>query len=189
MEKKQVVETLKKTTEKSKAVRDVMTSWALRERTRNVVTVEALAQRMKKEGFDHPQHEYAALLRQLSNLGLGKLETSASGKVKALKDVRLTLQSIGKAAVGEDTSLRGWRPRNRFGQLIASTDRAPELTQEAKQPEAPKPLTQEAPKPAPMAVGVTLVVNINGKPVNIPVPDSLTVQEVGALVAKLKGAE
>lgn len=180
MEKKQVVESLKQMATK-KVANDVFHAWALRDRTRQVVTVEALAQRMKKEGYDYPQHEYAAILRQLSNMGLGRLETGAGGKVRALKDVKLTLQSIGKAAVG-DAPLQGWHARNRFGHLIASTDRAPELVQEP----APKPV--EAPKTPSIAMGVTLVLSVNGKAVTIPVPDGLTVQEVGALVAKLKGA-
>lgn len=223
MEKKQVVEVLKKTATKSKVANDVFHAWALRERTRNVVTVEALAQRMKKEGYEYPNHEYAALLRQLSQIGLGKLETSATGKVKALTDVRLTLQSIGQAAVGDDKSLTGWRPRNKFGHLMTSSDRAPELPV-VVEPKRDKDglfktscancgtavysatdaencencpghdeiarINQEAADRAknPVTVGVSLNVSINGKSIHIQVPDNLTVQEVSALVAKLKGA-
>lgn len=174
MEKKQVVESLKQMATK-KVANDVFHAWALRDRTRQVVTVEALAQRMKKEGYDYPQHEYAAILRQLSNMGLGRLETGAGGKVRALKDVRLTLQSIGRAAVG-DAPLKGWHARNRFGHLVTSTDSAPEIVQE----KAVEPSST-------INVGVTLMVTINDKSVGIQIPDNLTVAEVSALVAKLKG--
>jgi hypothetical protein len=187
MDQIKVVETLKQTAEKNRTAQDVFHFWAMRERTRNVVTVEALASRMKKEGFDHAPSDYAAFLRQLSNLGLGKLDISPTGKVKALKDIKLTLQSIGAAAVSGKSKLTGFYPRNRFGELLVSSD-APQKVLEPVKAAPPKPVAKPAKETngSPVNVGIALVMSINGKNVSIPVPQDLTIVEVAALVAKLK---
>src|SRR5260221_477296 len=66
-----------------------------RKRTRRQVTVGALAQRMHKEGFEFKPSDYARVLKTLSGLGIGHLKLSPKGRIKALTDISVTLQSVG----------------------------------------------------------------------------------------------
>lgn len=119
MNTQMVVETLKKEADKDEAFKDVSHVFASRKRARRQVTVASLANRMAKEGFGHSRTDYARVLRRLADLGFGSLQKDAKGNIKALKDIRISLQSIGAAAVGEAQKLINARQRVKFSALSA----------------------------------------------------------------------
>lgn len=134
---KQLIETLKNETAKDPALSAVLHVFASRERARDQVTVSALAQRMTKEGFTYDNAEYVRILRLLAQLGVGRLDTSGTGKVRALKDVKITLQSLGMAGVGNSTSIEKLARRNRFQRIpiIQAAPVTPPPTVTIKSPE------------------------------------------------------
>lgn len=168
-----MIETLKAAANKDKATANVLHMFALRGRARQRVTVDGLKQRMKKEGFDHDNQEYRSILKLLESVGIGRLQMDARGRVKALTDINLTLQSIGKAALGQEKALKSFRQRNRFSKVQvaqpktlvsapASSDSAPSIG----------------------ISGISLVVG--GKAVSISLGADLSAAEITAIVERFQ---
>ena len=170
METTQIIENLKKEAKDNPVANAVFHAWAVRERTRHHITLEALTAKMHKEGYPFKPAEYAALLDRLAKLGFGKLEYS-NGRVKALSGVKTTLQSIGAAALGERFQLEDKAQKHRFHAL-------------ATRSEAFKVVRQEVEK---KPVEVKLVVDIGGKPIEIPIPTDMRSDDIAKLIAKLRG--
>ncbi len=78
--------------------------FALRERTRQQITVSSLTLKMEKEGFKYTAKDYARELQFLADLGLGKMELK-NGVPKVLSKITVNLQSIGKIAFGQAADL------------------------------------------------------------------------------------
>lgn len=93
------VERLKEEVKSNPAANAVFCVWALRKRSRRTVTVHALQQTMREEGFKHTREEYVRVLNLLAQLKLGEIEHTKRGKVSALTHVQVPLQVIGTAAV------------------------------------------------------------------------------------------
>lgn len=85
--------------------RSIAEMFALRERTRQQITVHSLSATMKKEGYDYTKSQLREVLRFLASLRLGRLELSPKGTIVALKGITYTLQSIGMASVSNKASL------------------------------------------------------------------------------------
>lgn len=165
------VELLKKEAMSDKMMRDIFHVMSLRERARNIITVGGLDQRMKKEGFNYERADYVKFLKFMASVGFGKLETDSKGKVLSLKDIRITLQSIGEAAMGQNTKLIPWKQRNKYQPL----------------PEQPKPQApQKASADNVTGFPVSLTVVVNGKPVNFRIPKELTEWEIADLVVRFR---
>lgn len=96
---------------------DVFVMFASRARTRQTVNLVALERRMEVEGFKHTRAEYQAVLKFLANLGFGKLDLGSRGRIKGLKEVKVTVQSIGAIACGQGLEIKQLSPRVRFGRL------------------------------------------------------------------------
>jgi hypothetical protein len=116
-----VIQSLRQEASSNKISADIFLCLGLRERARNDVTVTGLAARMKEDGFDYPEAEYARFIRFLANLQLGTLKTDSKGRAVAIQDIRLTLQSIGQAALGERHSFLAWKQRKRYIKLLGSS--------------------------------------------------------------------
>lgn len=91
---------------KQEATQDIAFSavchvFALRKRTRQQVTMHNLKMVMDKEGFKFSKQEYEKTLLKLGDLGLGTIQRDNKGRVKALKGITYTLQSIGRAALAQ----------------------------------------------------------------------------------------
>lgn len=97
--------------------KDVFVMFASRARTRQTVNLVALERRMEAEGFKHTRAEYQAVLKFLANLGFGKLDLGSRGRIKGLKEVKVTVQSIGAIACGQGIEIKHLSPRVRFGRL------------------------------------------------------------------------
>lgn len=171
MNQNQIVESLRKESQTDKILNDVMHVFASRKRARETLTVSGLYQRMKKEGFSHDPIAYEKILRYLSTLGIGALETDSKGKVRALKHIKMALQSIGLAAVGSSQRLTLFKQRNKFNALSEIA-------------EVIKPKQPAAGATSGFPVSITVV--INGKPVNFRVPKELTEAEIADLVVRFR---
>lgn len=97
-------EALKNYAEKNKVFNAMATAFAVRERTRNIITIQRLIKTMKDHGFEYTRDQYRDVLAYLAHIGVGKL-VKKSGKVRALTDIKHTLMSIGKTALGQKTML------------------------------------------------------------------------------------
>lgn len=96
---------------------NAMVHWfAVRERTRQQITLAHLKQKMGKEGYTFAPEAYGEELVFMANLGIGKLEHDAKGRIKALKGIRLTLQSIGAAAI-ENKKVVNSKPATQYAKL------------------------------------------------------------------------
>jgi hypothetical protein len=171
-----VIQSLRQEASSNKISADIFLCLGLRERARNDVTVTGLAARMKEDGFDYPEAEYARFIRFLANLQLGTLKTDSKGRAVAIQDIRLTLQSIGQAALGERHSFLAWKQRKRYIKLLTPN------TPPAK-PSLPTPTVKvQAPrivaKPAVLQAEVSITITVGGKPVQISMPKGLTPSEI-----------
>jgi hypothetical protein len=175
---KEVIQTLKEEAATDQVFADVCHMWTKRMRSRNQVTIKALAQRMVEAGMPtHKPGEYGRVLKVLANLGFGRIEMDRRGDVKALKDIKITLSSIGEVAVGKALSLKSFKLRNRYRRMQVPAPTTPSAV--------PHKVIR---KPEP-AAPIGLVVKINEKSVNIPLPDSLSDEEMAGLIRRLRGTQ
>ncbi len=189
---------LKEKAAKDKVFNDICTVFATRERARFDVTVNGLTQRMKKDGFEYGPSELSPALRYLASLGLGQLKTSG-GKVIGLTEVKTTLQSIGSVALGQTNSLVKFHKRHQFHKLpavmaqkaehklVMPRNAEPRLVDIKPAKAAQKPLKLNL-KPVEQVMKeekgstVTLSLNFKGTDITIPVPRSLSAQDIATLV-------
>lgn len=184
METTQVIETLRKEAKSDKFVESICTVLAVKPRSRFTLTVDALNQRMTKEGFDFDHERAVRFLSLLARLGFGRLQKSG-GKVVALTEIRTTLQSIGKAAMGEAVNLDKFQKRNRYTKL-AHVPRAAMAAQTAPAPIKPKTLLRSIPPKAPPVSVIGLAVSLNGRTVRLPIGDDMTVEDIAALAQRFR---
>jgi hypothetical protein len=156
---------------KDSAFRDVCHVFAQRERARSQVTIASLSQTMVEEGFKYNRDDYGRVLRKLGGLGVGSLEKNKKGRVIALKDIKVTLQSIGAAALKQKEKLENFKMRNNYRTLTAVAEMI-------------KP--KENPLAGPGGFPVSITVVINGKPVNFRVPKELNETEIADLVVRFR---
>lgn len=100
----------------------VAQGFAIRERTRNQITIHSLTQKMTKEGFNYKREDYIKVLYFLHGLGFGSLKLSSRGKLLALKNIETTLQSIGMAAINGKEPLKKAAKTNKFKPLANKVD-------------------------------------------------------------------
>lgn len=168
MNQVEVITKLKDRASKDPAANAVFHVWAFRERARNQVTLNSLEQTMKAEGFTFDTRQYSSLLEYMASLGIGKVDRDFKGRLRALKEVKTTLQSIGQAAVGQKLNLELIKQRNKFVELEAKTEgliAAVEMVKDLK-----------------VQFPVSLTVVVEGKPVNFRLPPNLTSEEIARLV-------
>lgn len=171
------VQTLRDRVAVDKIAKDVFHVMSIRERARNVITLGGLQQRMKKEGYNYEVGDYADVLKLMASLDFGTLMTDSKGRTIGLKDIKITLQSIGSAAIGQSDDLVGWKPRNKYVPIdtAAPEDIAP----------APRARPSEIET---KAYSISITALIHGTPVNIPIPNELTEKEIASLIVRLRGA-
>jgi hypothetical protein len=174
-----IIEALKKEALASKAFNAVCHVFAFRQRTRYVLTIVGLRQKMKAEGFTFSNEEYAKVLRTLASLGIGQLMVSPRGRIRALKNINITLQSIGQAACGDKAKLEGFKPSNKFIRLVSNPETVVKKPQEPPKVQELSPKTQES-------KAIKLIVYLGGSPVTFAVPEELSTNEIAGLIQKLR---
>ncbi len=168
-----VIETLQQEAKDNPVANAVFHAWAVRERTRHNVTVEALTATMHKEKYNFTPSQIVPVLDKLSKLGFGKLET-VNGKVKALSGVTTTLQSIGAAALGEEMKLKSKAQKHRFHAMAARSETLRVIKEDVRIANALKPT-------------IKVVIEIEGRPIEIPIPADMRSDDITALIKKLRG--
>ncbi len=176
----ETIEALKREANRSPAANAVFHVFADRQRARQSINTAALVVRMEREKFDFPVKQYEDVLKFLSTLGLGTIVLNNKGRVKGLTNIKVTLQSIGMAALSESRAQRfeGFRAKPKFQKLPT------EKPVEAPAAPAPKPLGKATGAVAGFPVSVTVVVN--GKPVNFRIPNELSEAEIADLVVRFR---
>lgn len=157
--------------EASPVARAIFILWGMRKRTRAEVNLSVLMKTMKNEKFSYTRQEYAEFLEQLASLGIGKLERR-KGKVYALRDIGLTLQSIGAVATGHgELKPLPIRIRNKFVKLpIPEKVQTPTILRRRK---------EDVPE-------VSLTVTLKGKSLRVDVPNSMNASEIAGVIERLK---
>lgn len=162
-----IVTRLKKEVASNEIANSILTSWALRERSRYTVTTSGIVQRMKIEGYPISKAQCEPFLELLATMGLGKLQRNARGRITGLTEVKMTLQSIGLAAI-EKASLEGFKKRAKFSKLVTEATQAPRQGRRE---------------------GLQLVISVSGKPVQITIPEELSDADISYLVRKFMHKE
>lgn len=102
---KEIVTQLRAEVNKSPAFNAICQVFALRERSRQRVTLNSLMATMAREGFDFTRDQYIEALKSLATLGIGVADYDSKGKFRSLKDIKTTLQSIGFSALSKKENL------------------------------------------------------------------------------------
>lgn len=174
-----LIHELQKEASKNKAFSDVCTVFALRERARAQVTVNSLKATMDSKKYTYSKDDLRHVIARLAALGIGTLHKDSKGRVRALVNVKYTLQSIGLAAVGKQLNLSGFKKPNRFSKVLVNTPlKSPNQIREqfAKTVEESKPVAKHIPGDK-----TVLVSTINGKTISIPLTDEQFLQFIGQL--------
>lgn len=88
-----------------------------RERTRQQLVLNSMIAAFKKKGFSFTKQQYKDELAFLASIGIGTLIKGSKGQVRALKDIDITLQSIGRAALSNGSKLSRFEPSPSFSNL------------------------------------------------------------------------
>lgn len=171
MKQVQMIQSLRKEVSTNKTASAVFHVFAFRKRARQILTVNGLRQKMRAEGFKYEDKEYAKVLASMAEAGVGTLTKDAKGRVKALKDIKITLTSLGKAVCGTNDKLKNFKPKNQFIEVevpvIASIPAV-----------AP---TQSLSTASTMKIGVYT----KNRLINVEVPTNLSAEELSSLVRKI----
>lgn len=165
---KEAVQKLKSETKSNPAVNAVFYLLALRERNRSTLTLGALTQRMKEEGFNYSRDQYRDVLSKFAKHGIGAPVYNKRGNCVAIKDIVVGLSELGRAALdAKEVSAieQGVVHKRRV------SDKAPQI------------------KPADTvgALPVTKIeVAMDGKPITIQCPAGMSAVEMVRLVERLQ---
>lgn len=171
MNHKEAIEKLKQEVSANPAANAVLHVFTLRKRARSRIATSVLAKTMTKEGFSFSPAQYAEVLKLLANTGFGNLELGPKGKIRALKDIKVTLKSLGEAVCApKPVSLTHFRSRNKFQTV-----------------NIPKVLTPAPPKESYPTPGLKIVLALNeGRHLDISIPDDMTPGEIAFLLKRFQ---
>lgn len=153
----------------NQALQSVMLQFASRQRTRSSLTVNGLVLSMKKEGFSFSKEHYQNILKILADNGFGHLKYSKTGKPIALTDIKITLQSIGKAVLQGETKLQSFRPANKFVPLN----------------ESPKPALKPFVGKPEGTFGVSINLQLSGGPITINRHNKIPMDKMGEVLTDI----
>lgn len=117
MKTQTLIEKLQAEAKKSEVAKDLFLAWTVRQRARQVVGLAPLYKRMTADGFTYTWDEYGSVLKFLASVGIGRLDLDPKGKLRGLKDIKLSLQSVGRAAIDGSLSVEALKRRATFGKL------------------------------------------------------------------------
>lgn len=117
----QITESLHKAASTNKVIHDICFVFAMRDRTRFQVNVGPLRLAMARAGYHLTVKEIEEALVFFASLGIGKLAYDNKKRLKGLVEVRWTLQSIGKTALGEDQKVTRSHQQRRYQAMLPAT--------------------------------------------------------------------
>lgn len=163
---KQVIDRLREESKKSPVLTAVLVYFGSRKRARGTLSAQVLQRSMAREGFTYSHNDYAKVLELLASLGLGKINRDSRGRIKGLKEVTVTFQSIGKAVIDEaERPLAIFNKRERYSKVLTL-------------------MSGIAPAKSPMPK--TVRVKIGKKTLPIEVPNDFDVQDIIELFSKFQ---
>lgn len=168
----QMVEKLKNECKGNSALSAVLHLFALRKRARSSLTLDGLKQKMAEEGFSYSRAEYEKILKTLADAGLGTLKLSPKGEVRAIQNITVTLQSLGAAVCGGKPGLTPLKAKHRYVKV-------------PKPATTTTPTTEEPQKITVLKQPLILTWIVNGKPVNLRVPDNFTAKDFEELFNRI----
>lgn len=150
--------------------KDVCTLFAVRQRSRSQVTVASLKASLMNEGFKVTRTQVINVLTFLAKYNVGRLKYDSKGVI-ALTDIKVSLQSIGKAAI-EQGNIEKQKPQVKFVKLPAIDFQEP-----VKEPAHKIKVT-------PRRYTASLVVTIDNETITFDIPNRLTMKELAELLSK-----
>lgn len=188
MTRDEIIKNLRDKAKSSKIASDIFTVCAMRERSRASLTIAGLSQRMKAKGYHYDRNEYEQFLAFLGNLGLGDIVTSRTGRVRALRNIHITLKSIGDAAMNNDKFLRPFTVKNKFTPLMAN--KPPVLTNIVEAP-IEKTNKYRYLKTTPIEKSelsryIKLIVSVDDKPWELQVPPNATNDDIARIIDAIR---
>lgn len=195
---KAMIETLRTEAAKNTALGDVLHMLATRERARFMISLSALTVRMHREGFKGTRSEYGLALAKLATAGVGALDRDPKGRVRSLKDIKISLPTLGRAVLGED-QLKGFKQRNRY-QTVIDVPTPVQVAHSAPASIATPPMgdrrssggwdgieRRRSPRES-VGGNVVLTFKVNGRDLSLPLPTEMPATDVARLVERLKTA-
>jgi hypothetical protein len=181
---KDLIESLKARAADSKVFSAMAYAFAMRERTRQQVTVHNLKYSLGKEGYNFERDQFRKEIKFLASLGLGKLELDRKGRPAALKNIRYTLQSIGMAALSRTDKFKTFQPSPSFKPL-------PEPSFIDLSKPLPKEAARVKDRPVPLSADFQayLTVVAEGKTMRMDIIPGLTTKDLLVLVSKIFAAK
>lgn len=172
MSNEQIVTALRTEASKNEVFNAICHIFALRHRSRQQITVGSLRLKMAQEGYNFSKEQCWHVLRFLSSLGIGYLEFDSTTKeLVALKNIRLTLQSIGLVAVGTSDKLIRFNPLIEFLQLPANNK------------PMPSPIKSQSKAKDDFEAAVT--VNVDGKVMTFELPKGISARDLVRLIGEV----
>lgn len=160
--KNTIVKALQDKAKSDKTFQSVCTAFAIRERARSQVSVQSLTQTMVAHGYkDFTKEDATKVIGFLANQKLGTLYKDTKGKIRALVNVKYTLQSIGQVALGDSPEVKVFRQQKHYRALPGAA--APKVVEVAAAP------TKKA-----TTVPFTgkIIGDINGKVLELPLTET-----------------
>lgn len=170
LQRKQPIAAIREKLAHNLALQSVMLQFASRQRTRSSLTVNGLALSMKKEGFTFSKDHYQNILKLLADNGFGTLKYTKTGKPLALTDIKITLQSIGKAVLQGETKLQSFRPANKFVPLDETTK---------------APVQKAFVEKAKTTFGVSINLQLSGGPIVINRNNKIDMERLGEVLTDI----
>lgn len=157
--------------------------FAVRERARSQVTLSTLMVSMSREGYNFNREQLEGVLEFLAHSGVGRLAKNSKGRVHALKDIKYTLQSVGRAGSDKATTVDKFVPNTTYSDLPQKALAAVIPTPRAPEPVAAPPTPEVA--PAKTIYPAVLTITAGGKPVNFEIPNGLTSERLALLLSEI----
>ncbi len=176
-DKKSIAKQIRARAETSRTFAAMCKVFAERERTRRQITIHSLFITMTKAGYEFTRVEYMTELQFLADLGIGILELSRTGVLRALKSIDVTLQSIGLVGTGKKLVLE----KSNVGALRKaniSFKRSAAKTKTVHIPTETAPVDKVADK-------ATLILTINGRRMVLDLVPKVSANELLNLIFKI----
>lgn len=192
-----IVQALRAEVQRNPAFAAVCKLFASRERARQQVTLSTLRLTTIREGYNFTREQHEGVLKFLASLGIGRLVYDHKNRIAVLKDIRVTLQSIGLAATSSSDTVHRFEPAYTFKPLTPEMQQTKrQMVEEvplkmSKKPDTESETKMEAPKEKKQVdkkdatYPVALLMKIDGTQVSFELPKGITTKEIGQILAEL----
>lgn len=175
----EIVDRLRAEAAKDRTFNDICHVFSLRERARGQVTIAALQLTLIKEGFTHDKEEIRRVFKLMAGLGLGTLDLAPNKIIRGLKDIKVSLQSIGMSALDPAEQLEKFNQPVKYLDLPVPKPKSKPLPQAAQK--APKVETSKPPVQT-RRYKASIKITIDGKDLEFDLPKQVSMLELTFLL-------